>query len=53
MSIFALAEIIQKKKKKCIDREFSQLSKKKKKKKIISIGPVVFGLEIKMSSFLV
>ena len=53
MSIFALAEIIQNKKKISIDRGFSQLfkkkKKKKKKKKFISIVPVVFCQEIKKS----
>ena len=55
MTIFALAEIIKKKKKR-IDMRFSQLfqkKKKKKKKNFISIGNVVFDLEIKASSFLV
>ena len=42
VSIFALAEIT--KKKKCINRGFSQLFKIKY---FISIGPVVFGQEIK------
>ena len=56
MSIFALAGITQNKKVYiCLNREFSQLfkKKKKKKKKFISIGHVVFGLEIKSLSFLV
>ena len=55
VSVFALAEIIKKKKQLHIGyRKFSPLfkKKKKKKKKFISIGPLVFGLEIK-TSFLV
>ena len=53
MSIFALAGITQNKKVYiCLNREFSQLFKKKKKN-FISIGHVVFGLEIKSLSFLV
>ena len=52
VSIFALAEIIQNIKVYiCLNREFCHFSKKKKKKKkkiLISIGHVVFGVEIKI-----
>ena len=53
MSIFALAGITQNiKVYMCLNGEFCQLfKKKKKKKKITSIRHVVFGVEIKMSTY--